>query len=100
TLLGVLAGELLKYAPLMRLVGRASRLSVGASVFLAAVLGMVSPLCTYGTVPVVLQLFLTGVPLAPLVTFLSTSSHMNPQLFMLTWGGISPTMALARAGTV
>ncbi|NLG83188.1 MAG: hypothetical protein GX493_00970 [Firmicutes bacterium] len=43
----------------------------------AALLGMVSPFCTYGTVPVVLRLFRAGMEPAPLVTFLVTSSLMN-----------------------
>ena len=98
--LGVIAGELLRYTRISRLLERVcSRSPLVASV-LAAVLGVVSPLCTYGTVPVVLQLYRAGVPLAPLVTFLSASSLMNPQLFILTWGGIGPAMALARAGAV
>lgn len=63
---------------------------------LSATLGIVSPLCTYGTVPVVLQLLRNGVPVAPLATFLSTSSLMNPQLILITWGGLGPKMALAR----
>jgi uncharacterized membrane protein YraQ (UPF0718 family) len=64
--------------------------------FLAALLGIVSPLCTYGTIPVILALFGMGLPVHPLVTFLVASSLMNPQLFMITWGGIDPEMALMR----
>jgi uncharacterized membrane protein YraQ (UPF0718 family) len=44
----------------------------------------------------VLQLLRAGMPVAPLVAFLATSSLMNPQLFVLTWGGLGPGIALAR----
>jgi uncharacterized membrane protein YraQ (UPF0718 family) len=98
--LGVVVGELLRYTRINRLLQRACSSSPLVSTLLAAVLGVTSPLCTYGTVPVVVQLHRAGVPLSPLVTFLSASSLMNPQLFILTWGGISPAMALARAGAV
>lgn len=94
--LGVVASQALRYTKLTAVVKRACAGAPFVSVLLAAVLGLVSPLCTYGTVPVVLQLYRAGVPLAPLVTFLSASSLMNPQLFILTWGGISPEMALIR----
>jgi len=70
------------------------------SLVLAALFGMASPLCTYGTVPVVLELLRAGVPVAPLATFLATSSLMNPQLFVITWGGLGPKMALGRVAAV
>jgi len=98
--LGVLASEALRHTPLTRVLARAFVRAPLVSVLLAAVLGIVSPLCTYGTVPVVLELYGSGVPLAPLVTFLSASSLMNPQLFILTWGGIGPGMALVRLAAV
>jgi uncharacterized membrane protein YraQ (UPF0718 family) len=66
----------------------------------AAALGIISPLCTYGTVPVVLMLARKGFPLPPLLSFLISSSSLNPQLFFVTWGGIHMEMALVRLGTV
>ena len=99
-LLGVAAGEILKFTAWTNLIYRGCLKSPFLSTVFAALLGMASPLCTYGTVPVILQLFRAGIPLAPMVTFLSVSSLMNPQLFIITWGGISPEMAMVRAGTV
>jgi len=63
---------------------------------LAAVVGAASPLCTYGTVPVLVQLLQHGVSPAPLLTFLVASSLMNPQLFVLMLGGLGLEMALAQ----
>jgi len=95
-LVGVVAGEALRYTPVAAWVERGSRQRPAFAIPAAAVLGIVSPLCTYGTVPLVLHLLRGGVPLAPLATFLSASALMNPQLFMLTWGGLGAKMAIAR----
>jgi uncharacterized membrane protein YraQ (UPF0718 family) len=94
--LGALASEALRYTPVSPILERGCRRHPAVAIPAAALLGMVSPLCTYGTVPLVLQLLRAGVPVAPLATFLSASSLMNPQLLLLTWGGLGPKMALAR----
>jgi len=60
------------------------------------IIGMLSPLCTFGTIPIVLTLFSSGFSLSLLLVFLFTSSMMNPQLFILTAGGISLKFALIR----
>jgi len=67
-----------------------------ANVVLAALVGAASPLCTYGTVPVLVQLLRHGVSPAPLLTFLVASSLMNPQLFVFMLGGLGLEMALAQ----
>jgi len=97
---GVIVGELLKLTSWTKLIFKGvSRAPFGA-ILVASILGMVSPLCTYGTVPVVLQLFKAKVPISPLITFLTVSAMMNPQLFIYTWGGLGPEMAITRAGAV
>lgn len=93
---GVIVGEVLKLTAWTKLVYKSVSGSPFLAILTAAVLGMISPLCTYGTVPVVLQLFRAGVDIAPLITFLSVSAMMNPQLLLLTWGGLGPEIALAR----
>jgi uncharacterized membrane protein YraQ (UPF0718 family) len=99
-LLGVLSGEILKLTSWTRLIGSMVAKAPLISIFFAAGLGIVSPLCTYGTIPMVIQLCNAGIHIAPLVTFLTASSLMNPQLFIMTWGGLGPEMALVRVGTV
>ncbi len=99
-LVGVLIGEALKHARWTRLIENACRRHPVVATLWAALLGMVSPLCTYGTVPIVLQLARTGTPVFPLITFLSVSSLMNPQLFIVTWRGIGFEMAFARVAAV
>jgi len=97
---GVLIGEVIKYTSWTKLIHKFISRSPLQSVFFAVILGMVSPLCTYGTVPIVLQIFRSGVHLSPLVAFLSASTLMNPQLFVITMGGLGLEMALVRAGAV
>ena len=97
---GIVLGELLRLVPWKKWIQRGSSTFSIASIAISALLGMISPLCTYGTVPVVVAFFQAGMPLAPLVTFLAVSSLMNPQLFVITWFWIGSEMALVRAGVV
>jgi len=98
--IGVIVGEALRYTPATRVLERICTRRPTISLVLAALFGMASPLCTYGTVPVVLELLRSGVPVAPLATFLATSSLMNPQLLVITWGGLGAKMACARLASV
>lgn len=66
------------------------------ALFFSSLIGMLSPLCTYGTLPIVIKLLQTGVPVSILISFLCASSLINPQLFFMTWGGIGPRMAVMR----
>ena len=66
------------------------------NIALAVLAGAASPLCTYGTVPVLVQLLRYGVSPAPPLTFLVASSLMNPQLFVLMLGGLGLEIALAQ----
>ena len=97
---GIVLGEILRLVPWKRWISAGSTKFRLVSIVVCAVLGMISPLCTYGTVPLVLTFFQAGFPLPPLVTFLAVSSLMNPQLFLMTWFWIGPEMAVIRAGSV
>ncbi|MGE5365262.1 MAG: permease [Bacteroidota bacterium] len=99
-ILGAGLGELLRFTSWTKLVYRVCTKYRNLSILFSVILGTVSPLCTYGTVPFIIQLYRAGIPLAPLMAFLSASSLMNPQLFIITWGGISPEMAMARTVSV
>ena len=99
-IVGVLLGEALRYTPAATYLERICRKTPVVSVLASALLGIASPLCTYGTVPVVLELLRAGVPIAPLATFLATSSLMNPQLIMITWGGLGAKLTIARVVAV
>jgi hypothetical protein len=86
----------MRLTPAARWLERICRQRPIVSVLAASLLGVASPLCTYGTVPLVLELVRGGTAVAPLATFLATSSLMNPQLFIMTWGGLGPTLTFIR----
>jgi uncharacterized membrane protein YraQ (UPF0718 family) len=97
---GVALGEVLRRTAWAKIVSEGNTTSSLLSIGTASLLGIISPLCTYGTVPVVLQFLRKGIPLAPVIAFLSASSLMNPQLFLITWGGVGSELALVRAAVV
>jgi len=94
--LGSLLGELLTFTSWTAIIYRFTKGKRVLPVISATVLGILSPLCTYGTVPVLIALFHGGIPAAPLISFLAASSMMNPQLFIMTVGGLGMEMALLR----
>jgi uncharacterized membrane protein YraQ (UPF0718 family) len=71
-----------------------------ATVVGAACLGSVSPLCTYGTVPVLMEFLRGGASPGAATTFLVASSLLNPQLFAMMTGGLGLPLALAHAAGV
>lgn len=97
---GILLGEIFRNLSWMDRLNDWCRQAGFVSILVAAGLGVVSPLCTYGTVPLILMLARKGFPLPPLITFLISSSSLNPQLFFITWGGIHGEMALVRLVSV
>ncbi|MEI6132608.1 MAG: permease [Bacillota bacterium] len=97
---GVIIGEVLKLTSWSKIFLKFSNRAGIWGIILASLIGMASPICTFGTVPVCIQLYRSGSKLPPLITFLSASSLMNPQMFIWTWGLIGPKMALLRILTV
>jgi uncharacterized membrane protein YraQ (UPF0718 family) len=95
-----MVGEFLKFTSWTKLIYKWVSKSPVLSVLSASIIGIISPLCTYGTIPVVIELYKSKVHIAPLLAFLAASSLMNPQLFIMTAGGISLEMALVRTAAV
>jgi hypothetical protein len=70
-------------------------------VVLAVAIGLVSPLCACGILPVVVSLAMVGTPIAPIVALLVTSPTMSPDAFLLTWKGLGMEWALLKlAGSI
>lgn len=67
-------------------------------VTLAVLVGMVSPLCACGILPVAISLAMVGTPLAPLVALLATSPVMGPDALVLTWRALGPEWAWLKLG--
>jgi len=64
---------------------------------LASLLGIVSPLCMYGTVPIIAALGKKGVPQHLLAGFMVSSILLNPNIFLLTFA-LGTGLALTRFG--
>ena len=96
---GSVVGEYLKTTSWIGLLHRGFNRRPAVSVAAASVIGAVSPLCTYGTVPGFWH-YTHRSGSSPLISFLAVSSMMNPQLFIMTWGGVGPEMAIARLASV
>jgi len=66
------------------------------SIFMAAIIGIISPLGSYVIIPLSVGLVLTGIPLHTVTALLISSPLINPNLFLLTSGAFGYPMALAR----
>jgi uncharacterized membrane protein YraQ (UPF0718 family) len=92
-LLAVLVAALIKTFKLDKkirhLIGRAGSWDIP----LATAVGLVSPLCSCGIMPVVASLMAAGVPTPPLMALLISSPIMSPDAFVLTAGVLGPTFA-------
>lgn len=70
--------------------------SRNASIFIAAFLGVISPLGSYIVIPMAAALFVLGTPLPVLMAFLVSSPLIDPNLFILTAGAFGYELAVAR----
>jgi len=95
-LAGILLGELIKFLSWTKIIYKWVSKAPVLAVISASIIGILSPLCTYGTIPVVIELYKSKVRVAPLIAFCASSALMNPQLFVMTAGGIGPEMAIVR----
>ena len=71
------------------------------AIVLATVVGAFSPFCSCGVIPVIASLLISGVPLAPVMSFWIASPSMDPEIFFLSVGMIGWELAVWRlAATV
>ena len=68
----------------------------GTAVLLATAAGALTPLCSCGSVAVMLSLVAAGVPWSPIAAFLVSSPLMSPSMYMLTAGQLGIAFANAR----
>ena len=99
---GLLLGSLVSVYLSVRIAEKVTSLGAGRlggflSICFASVLGMLSPLCMYGTIPVIAAFGKKGVPQHILATFMLSSVLLNPNLFMLGFV-LGTHIALARLG--
>lgn len=65
-------------------------------ILLAVGVGMVSPLCACGILPIVITLAMVQTPLAPLMALLVTSPVMGPDALILTWSALGTQWAVLK----
>ena len=66
------------------------------AIWLATLVGAFSPFCSCGVIPVIASLLISGVPLAPVMSFWIASPSMDPEIFFLSVGMIGWELAVWR----
>lgn len=66
------------------------------SIFLATLIGAISPFCSCGVIPVITALLIGGVPLAPVFAFWVASPSMDPEIFFLSVSVLGWKLAIWR----
>jgi uncharacterized membrane protein YraQ (UPF0718 family) len=56
------------------------------AILLATIVGAFSPFCSCGVIPIIAALLISGVPLAPVMSFWIASPSMDPEIFFLSVG--------------
>ena len=97
-LISILLSVLIRALKLDGVIRRAFDANVGTAILLATLVGAFSPFCSCTVVPVIAGLLLSGVPLAPIMSFWIASPTMDPEIFTLSVGILGWPLALARLG--
>ena len=66
------------------------------SVFLASFIGIITPLCACGTLTTAISLLFAGIPLAPVMSLMVTSSLMSPSTYLLTLNDLGTEWTVIR----
>jgi uncharacterized membrane protein YraQ (UPF0718 family) len=66
------------------------------AIILATAVGAFSPFCSCGVIPVIAALLISGVPLAPVMSFWIASPSMDPEIFFLSVSVIGWELAVWR----
>lgn len=66
------------------------------SVFLASLIGIITPLCACGTLTTAISLLFARIPLAPVMALLVTSPLLSPSAYLLTLNDLGPEWTVIR----
>lgn len=66
------------------------------AIFIATAVGAFSPFCSCGVIPIIAALLISGVPLAPVMSFWIASPSMDLEIFFLSAGMIGWNLAIWR----
>jgi len=79
-----------------RYINRAFQTRPLTAILLATAVGAFSPFCSCGVIPVIAALLMSGVPLAPVMSFWIASPSMDPEAFFLSVSAIGWELAVWR----
>ncbi len=91
----LLAGFIRTYKLTMKLRRTLNRYGF-LSIFLASLIGILTPLCACGTLTTAVSLLFAGLPLAPVMSLLVTSPLMSPTTYFLTLSDLGPEWTVIR----
>ncbi|MFZ2197074.1 MAG: permease, partial [Thermodesulfovibrionales bacterium] len=91
----LLAGYIRTYKLAMKLQITLRRHGI-LSVFVAALVGMITPLCACGTLTTAISLLFARFPLAPVMALLVTSPLLSPSTYLLTLNDLGPEWTVIR----
>lgn len=94
--IGIVLGSLISvFVPTKKLSEACNRKGGFPSIVIATILGIISPLGSYAVIPIFATMLSTGMPIAPVMSFLVSSPLINPFVFITTWGVFGPGLAIA-----
>jgi len=96
TLLSILVAALIKTYQLDLKIRMLLQKKIKTGIIFATFVGMATPLCSCGILPIAISLAAAGLPLPPLVSLLFTSPVMGPEALVITYGGLGSTFAIAK----
>ncbi|MCK5137437.1 MAG: permease [Bacteroidales bacterium] len=95
--MGIIASTLVKiYVSKQKMAAFFSKKDPTATILIASVIGVFSPLGSYIIIPMSAALFGIGVPLHIMMALMVSSPLMNPNLFILTAGAMGLKIAIVR----
>ncbi len=95
-MLAILLAAYAKASGADALIARAFSGNVILMIFMAALIGGLSPFCSCGVIPLIAALLSMGVPLPAVMAFWLSSPLMDPAMFALTVGTLGTTFALGK----
>ncbi len=79
-----------------QVIGRAFQGRPSVMILAAALFGALSPFCSCGVIPIIGALLAMGMPLPAVMAFWLASPIMDPEMFVLTAGGLGIEFAVAK----
>lgn len=91
----LLAGYIRTYKIAVKMQASLRRYGI-LSIFLASLVGILTPLCACGTVTTAVSLLFAGLPLAPVMALMVTSPLLSPSTYLLTLNDLGPEWTVIR----